>query len=108
VSESNSASVWKTKPKRAGIARAIVARPEVLLADDPMAGLDPDTARQVCAVLDAVSRELTLVVASAEPLPDLPFPRWLVLDAGKLAHDGPPAPALLDQIGADLPERSEP
>ena len=60
--------------KRAGIARAIVARPEVLLADDPFAGLDPETELQIAALLREVSRGRTLIVAISDPSASLPLP----------------------------------
>ncbi|HZI11757.1 MAG TPA: ATP-binding cassette domain-containing protein [Myxococcus sp.] len=80
--------------KRAGIARALAARPSVLLADDPFAGLDPGTARQVARVLLEVAGGGTLLVAAPEAPVDLPLPRWLYLRGGRLVHDGPPEPAL--------------
>ncbi|XXF74914.1 ATP-binding cassette domain-containing protein [Myxococcaceae bacterium GXIMD 01537] len=86
--------------KRAGIARALAARPSVLLADDPFAGLDPGTARQVARVLLEVAGTGTLIVAAPEVPVDLPLPRWLYLDEGRLVHDGPPAPEL-ERAGAD-------
>lgn len=86
--------------KRAGLARAIAARPSVLLADDPFAGLDPGTARQVAEVLLAVAGEGTLLVAAPEPPPELPFGRWLLLREGALVHDGPPEPAQLEALEA--------
>ncbi|WP_434348838.1 ABC transporter ATP-binding protein [Myxococcus virescens] len=78
--------------KRAGIARALAARPSVVLADDPFAGLDPGTARQVARVLLDVSQGGTLLVVATEAPMDLPLPRWLYLRSGRLLHDGPPAP----------------
>ncbi|RKG78882.1 ATP-binding cassette domain-containing protein [Corallococcus exercitus] len=78
--------------KRAGLARAIAARPAVLLADDPFAGLDPGTARQVARVLLEVAGKGTLLVAAPEAPVDLPLPRWLYLQGGRLVHDGAPAP----------------
>jgi energy-coupling factor transporter ATP-binding protein EcfA2 len=38
----------------------------VLLADDPLAGLDPETARHVTAMLDALDARRTLVVSQPE------------------------------------------
>jgi phospholipid/cholesterol/gamma-HCH transport system ATP-binding protein len=80
--------------KRAGIARALAARPSVLLADDPFAGLDPGTARQVARVLLEVAGSGTLLVVAPDAPAELPLPRWLYLRDGHLVHDGPPAPEL--------------
>lgn len=68
--------------KRAGIARAVVARPEVLLADDPLAGLDPHTAQQVAGVLRRAAEGRTLIVAMPDPVPALELPRRIVLNGG--------------------------
>ncbi len=75
--------------KRAGIARAIVARPEVLLADDPLAGLDPSTASQVAKLLWRESEGRTLIVAMPDPVRWLRAERWLLLERGRMAYDGP-------------------
>ncbi len=83
--------------KRAGIARAIVAQPEVLLADDPLAGLDPHTGATVCEVLIQASAGRTLIIGATEPPSGLSLPRWIWLSAGKVAYDGPADPAVLDR-----------
>ena len=81
--------------KRAGLARALAARPSVLLADDPFAGLDPGTARQVARVLLEVAGGGTLLVAAPDVPPELPLTRWLVLDEGRVVYDGPPSSAVV-------------
>jgi phospholipid/cholesterol/gamma-HCH transport system ATP-binding protein len=71
--------------KRAGVARAIVAQPDVLIADDPFAGLDPTTLKAIAALLLDVSRDRTLIVALPDPEPALPLERTIHLVKGALA-----------------------
>lgn len=73
--------------KRVGIARALVARPSVLLADDPHAGLDPGTAHGVTRLLAEVSLGRTFILVSEEALPSLGFERVLTLRQGKLSPE---------------------
>jgi phospholipid/cholesterol/gamma-HCH transport system ATP-binding protein len=71
--------------KRAGIARALASRPEVILADDPFAGLDPDTEKQIADLLLEVSEGKTLIVALPDPVASLPIERTILVEAGRLA-----------------------
>lgn len=73
--------------KRVGVARAIVSRPSVLLADDPFAGLDPATEKSIGELLLEVSSGCTLIAALPDPTPALPLPRILRFDAGRLVRD---------------------
>jgi phospholipid/cholesterol/gamma-HCH transport system ATP-binding protein len=69
--------------KRAGIARAIVARPQVLFADDPFAGLDPDMQESIARLLLEVSEGRTLVSALADPFEAVPLGDVLELSGGR-------------------------
>ena len=80
--------------KRVGLARALAARPSVLLADDPLAGLDPGTARQVARVLEDVAGTGSLIIAAPDVPPELGLGRWVYLREGRMVHDGPPAPGV--------------
>jgi phospholipid/cholesterol/gamma-HCH transport system ATP-binding protein len=71
--------------KRAGIARALASRPEVVLPDDPFAGLDPETEQQIAELLLEVSQGKTLIVALPDPIDALPAKRTLLIQAGRLA-----------------------
>jgi phosphonate transport system ATP-binding protein len=48
--------------QRVGVVRALMQRPEILLADEPTASLDPKTSEQVMGLLRNLSDELSLPV----------------------------------------------
>jgi phosphonate transport system ATP-binding protein len=86
--------------QRVGIARALTQEPKVMLADEPVASLDPASARSVLSLLRAICREdgiPTVVnlhqVGYAREFAD----RVVGLSAGRIVFDGPPQ-ALTDPI----------
>jgi predicted ABC-type transport system involved in lysophospholipase L1 biosynthesis ATPase subunit len=48
------------------VARALVARPRLLLVDELLDGLDEATTSQLCEILTAPSRDWTLVVSTRD------------------------------------------
>ncbi|WP_099867677.1 phosphonate ABC transporter ATP-binding protein [Pararhizobium haloflavum] len=48
--------------QRVGVVRALMQEPEILLADEPTASLDPKTSEQIMELLRSLSRELSLPV----------------------------------------------
>ena len=83
--------------QRVGVARALAARPEVLLMDEPFGALDPVIRAKAQADLRALQRQLgtTLVIVThdmeeAVTLGD----RIAVMDKGRLLQYGPPSEIL--------------
>lgn len=89
--------------KRVALARAVVARPPIILYDEPTAGLDPVTTAKVYDLLQR-EREATgatiLIVSSDVPALRDFAPRLLMLYRGKLRYDGPSA--TIDSSGDDV------
>lgn len=80
--------------QRLAIARVLVQKPEVILADEPIASLDPALADEITSLLIRVGSEgkRTLVVALHKVELALEhFPRVIGLRAGSVCFDRPPA-----------------
>lgn len=75
--------------QRVGIARAIVAKPPVLIADEPTGNLDPQLAAEVMALFGEFGQVGTTVLVASHDLPLVKRmgKRVLVLDHGKLIDD---------------------
>jgi phosphonate transport system ATP-binding protein len=78
--------------QRAAIARAMVQGARLVLADEPIASLDPESARRVMELLAAINREhgATVIVSLHQVDFALKYcPRTVALRAGKVVYDGP-------------------
>ena len=78
--------------QRAAIARALVQGAEVVLADEPIASLDPESSRRVMAQLAALNRDAGVTVLVSLHQVDYAFafcPRTIALRAGRVVFDGP-------------------
>jgi phosphonate transport system ATP-binding protein len=97
--------------QRAAIARTLVQGAELLIADEPIASLDPGSARRVMDILADMNRQdgTTILVSLHQVEYALSYcPRTIALKAGKIVYDGPSnvlSPALLCSIyGAEISE----
>jgi phospholipid/cholesterol/gamma-HCH transport system ATP-binding protein len=77
--------------KRAGLARALVLEPEILMVDEPSSGLDRITASEIDDLLIEQKRRTTMIIVThdvhgARRIGD----RFAVLDRGRLAALGKP------------------
>jgi len=87
--------------QRVAIARVLVQRPGAILADEPIASLDPARGRDIIRLLHEISREsgVTLLVSLHDVEASLDrFERVIGLRLGRIAFDGPPARIRSDQI----------
>jgi cell division transport system ATP-binding protein len=75
--------------QRVGIARAIVAAPALLIADEPTGNLDPQLAAEIMALFAALSRSGTTVLVASHDLHLVQQmrKRVLVLEQGRLIDD---------------------
>jgi len=80
------------------LGRALAGEPKVLLADEPVAGLDPYHSLEVMDHLHGLSRggALVLVVLHDLSLAMRFCDRLVLLDEGRVAHDGVPEEVLDD------------
>jgi branched-chain amino acid transport system ATP-binding protein len=79
--------------KKVEIARAIVAKPRLLLLDEPLAGMNATEKQEIAAVIARLNRELDLTIVLIEH--DIGIVLKLahhvvVLDYGRKLADGPP------------------
>ncbi len=75
--------------QRVGIARALVAQPSILLADEPTGNLDPTLAAEIMQLFDALQAQGTAVLIASHDLSLVKRlrKRVLVLDHGRLMDD---------------------
>lgn len=79
--------------KRAGLARAIVRNPQIVLYDEPTSGLDPVTARTIDALISRMNKELgiTSVVVTHDLHSALSIgSRIAMLEGGRIVHMSTP------------------
>ncbi len=83
------ASLSTGEQQRVGIARAIVARPDVLIADEPTGNLDPQLAMEIMGLFAEFKQVGTTVLVASHDLPLIKHmkQRVVVLDHGRLVAD---------------------
>lgn len=96
--------------QRAAIARVLVQQAELLLADEPIASLDPGSARRVMDLLSELNRDdkMTILVSLHQVEYAIRYcPRTIALRDGEVVYDGPSSaltPAFLSELYGDESE----
>ncbi|WP_341889466.1 phosphonate ABC transporter ATP-binding protein [Variovorax sp. YR752] len=78
--------------QRAAISRALVQEAKLILADEPVASLDPASSQRVMELLAELNRELGVTVLVSLHQVEHAFafcPRTIALRAGEVVYDGP-------------------
>ena len=75
--------------QRIAVARAIVNKPSVLIADEPTGNLDPDTAWEIMSLLNDINRRGTTVVVAthAKDIVDKMQKRVIAIEKGNVYSD---------------------
>jgi phosphonate transport system ATP-binding protein len=87
--------------QRGAIARALVQKAKIILADEPVASLDPVSARRVMEILRELNENdgLTVIVTLHQVDYALRYcKRVVALKAGKVVYDGSPAGLKRDKL----------
>lgn len=82
--------------KRVALAGVLARKPDIILLDEPTAGLDPRGRRELIQLLKGLSATLVIATHDLELVLDL-CNLATVLDAGLVVKTGPPATLLADQ-----------
>lgn len=89
--------------QRAAISRALVQEARLILADEPVASLDPASSQRVMELLAELNRELGVTVLVSLHQVEHAFafcPRTIALRAGEIVYDGPTRALTDDRLRA--------
>ncbi|MGI6160964.1 MAG: energy-coupling factor transporter ATPase [Christensenellales bacterium] len=95
----------------AAIAGVVAMRPDIIVLDEPVAGLDPKGRRTILRLIDKLHRSGHTIIMVSHNMEDLArlCTRLIVMDSGGIAMDGKPEDVFSDieglrAIGLDAPQ----
>ncbi|MDJ0773155.1 MAG: phosphonate ABC transporter ATP-binding protein [Mastigocoleus sp. MO_167.B18] len=89
--------------QRVGIARALAQQPQIILADEPVASLDPMTSEEILKLLQKICREDGITIVASLHQVDLAMDfadRIIGINSGEVVFDGVP-----HELGSDRLEK---
>src|SRR5215212_1100756 len=91
MAQARTADLSGGQQQRVAVARLLVQRPDLVLADEPFAAVDPVTTERVMgALLELNGEGATLLVNLHDVRVARRFPRVVALREGRVVFDGPP------------------
>lgn len=81
------ASLSGGEQQRVAIARAVIGRPDILVADEPTGNVDPEMAKRLMGLFEALNRLGTTIVIATHDLPlisMIPQAQLMRLDRGRM------------------------
>ena len=107
----NQTNLWAVRDKaiagfsggmrqRFGIAQALIGNPELIIVDEPTAGLDPEERNRFLNLLAGIGDNVVVILSThiVDDVADL-CPRMAVLANGRLQLEGPPAELIASTRG---------
>ena len=87
--------------QRFGIAQALIGNPELIIVDEPTAGLDPEERNRFLNLLAAIGDNVVVILSThiVDDVADL-CPRMAVLANGRLQLEGKPAELIASTRGS--------
>jgi ABC-type multidrug transport system ATPase subunit len=84
--------------QRFGIAQALIGNPQLIIVDEPTAGLDPEERNRFNNLLSEIGRNVVVILSThiVDDVTDL-CPRMAILAAGRIVREGTPAD-LIDNL----------
>ncbi len=88
--------------QRIGIAQALIGAPQLIIVDEPTAGLDPVERRRFHNLLAEIGEDVVVILSThiVDDVSDL-CPRMAIMAGGQILRQGEP-PALVDEIRGKL------
>ena len=86
--------------QRFGIAQALIGKPQLIIVDEPTAGLDPEERNRFHNLLSEIGEDIVVILSThiVDDVADL-CPNMAVMDEGEIVSIGTPAALIAGLVG---------